>query len=117
MDEVHGKEIDLQKTTIKIPGANKPRIGKSFINLEANKLQSEINSLNLNSTSYIINNNLCTQNTVQITASDFKSNNFDDIANSASGLFSFMPCYLCFNIQNFCAGKVKNLFHRQKTSY
>lgn len=49
MDDVHGKEIDLQKTTIKIPGANKPRIGKSLLNLEANKLQTDINSLNLNS--------------------------------------------------------------------
>lgn len=49
MDESHGKEIDLQKTTIKIPGANKPRIGKSTLNLEANKLQTDINLLNLNS--------------------------------------------------------------------
>lgn len=50
MDDIHGKEIDLQKTTIKIPGANKPRIGKSLLNLEANKLPTEaINSLNLNS--------------------------------------------------------------------
>lgn len=62
MDDVHGKEIDLQKTTIKIPGANKPRIGKSFINLEANKLQSEINSLNLN--------NFATQSTAHIGSTD-----------------------------------------------
>lgn len=62
MDDAHGKEIDLQKTTIKIPGANKPRIGKSFINLEANKLQSEINSLNLN--------NLVTQSSAQIGSTD-----------------------------------------------
>ncbi|RNA43200.1 Centaurin-gamma [Brachionus plicatilis] len=54
MDDVHGKEIDLQKTTIKIPGANKPRIGKSLLGIEnpfvnAQKLNQDINSLNLNS--------------------------------------------------------------------
>jgi hypothetical protein len=48
MDDSHGKEIDLQKTTIKIPGANKPRIGKSVVNLDTNKLNNDINSLNLN---------------------------------------------------------------------
>ena len=48
MDDSHGKEIDLQKTTIKIPGANKPRIGKSLIHLDTNKLNNDINSLNLN---------------------------------------------------------------------
>lgn len=73
MDDAHGKEIDLQKTTIKIPGANKPRIGKSFINLEANKLQSEINSLNLN--------NFATQSTAQIGSTD-------DIVNHPTGLSS-----------------------------
>lgn len=41
MDDSHGKEIDLQKTTIKIPGANKPRIGKSVLNLDTNKLNTE----------------------------------------------------------------------------
>lgn len=52
MDDVHGKEIDLQKTTIKIPGANKPRIGKSLVNLDntnTQKLNQDINSLNINS--------------------------------------------------------------------
>jgi hypothetical protein len=48
MEVTHGKEIDLQKTTVKIPGANKPRIGKSVINLDANKLNNEINSLHIN---------------------------------------------------------------------
>jgi hypothetical protein len=48
MDDSHGKEIDLQKTTIKIPGANKPRIGKSVVNLDTNKLNNDINSLHLN---------------------------------------------------------------------
>ena len=48
MDEVHGKEIDLQKTTIKIPGANKPRIGKSLIQVDTNRLNNDIHSLNLN---------------------------------------------------------------------
>jgi Arf-GAP with GTPase, ANK repeat and PH domain-containing protein 1/3/4/5/6/9/11 len=50
MDDVHGKEIDLQKTTIKIPGSNKPRIGKSINVGESatTKLNSEINSLSLN---------------------------------------------------------------------
>jgi hypothetical protein len=54
MDDAHGKEIDLQKTTIKIPGANKPRIGKSLIHLN-----NDINSLNLNSinTNGILNKN------------------------------------------------------------
>jgi Arf-GAP/GTPase/ANK repeat/PH domain-containing protein 1/3 len=51
MDDSHGKEIDLQKTTIKIPGANKPRIGKSVINLDTNKLQNDINSLHLTNNS------------------------------------------------------------------
>ncbi|CAF0773886.1 unnamed protein product [Brachionus calyciflorus] len=53
MDDVHGKEIDLQKTTIKIPGANKPRIGKSLLSLDnastnTQKLNQDINSLNIN---------------------------------------------------------------------
>ena len=48
MDDSHGKELDLQKTTIKIPGANKPRIGKSVVNLDTNKLNNDINSLHLN---------------------------------------------------------------------
>jgi hypothetical protein len=52
MDDSHGKEIDLQKTTIKIPGANKPRIGKSLIHLDTNKLNNDINSLNLNDKYY-----------------------------------------------------------------
>lgn len=54
MEDAHGKEIDLQKTTVKIPGANKPRIGKSLIHLN-----NDINSLNLNSinTNGLINKN------------------------------------------------------------
>ena len=48
MDESHGKEIDLQKTTIKIPGSNKPRIGKSLIQVDTNRINNEINMLNLN---------------------------------------------------------------------
>lgn len=48
MEESHGKEIDLQKTTIKIPGANKPRIGKSLIHIDTNRLNSDINGLNIN---------------------------------------------------------------------
>jgi len=56
MDNSHGKEIDLQKTTIKIPGANKPRIGKSVQSSEANRLNNEINLLNLNNPQIIISN-------------------------------------------------------------
>lgn len=48
MDDSHGKEIDLQKTTIKIPGAYKPRIGK-VMQVDPNKLNTDINSLNINS--------------------------------------------------------------------
>ncbi len=48
MEDSHGKEIDLQKTTIKIPGANKPRIGKSLIQVDTNRLNNDIHSLNLN---------------------------------------------------------------------
>ena len=48
MDESHGKEIDLQKTTIKIPGSNKPRIGKSLIQVDTNRINNEINLLSLN---------------------------------------------------------------------
>jgi hypothetical protein len=53
MEDVHGKEIDLQKTTIKMPGANKPRIGKPMIttnvnSLDTNKLTNDINTLNIN---------------------------------------------------------------------
>lgn len=56
MDDVHGKEIDLQKTTIKIPGANKPRTGKSLLHLDTaalntQKLNQDIHLLNLNSNS------------------------------------------------------------------
>lgn len=56
MDNSHGKEIDLQKTTIKIPGANKPRIGKSVQSSETNRLNNEINLLNLNNPQIIISN-------------------------------------------------------------
>ena len=48
MDDSHGKEIDLQKTTIKIPGSNKPRIGRSLIPVDTNLINNEINSLNIN---------------------------------------------------------------------
>ena len=50
MEDSHGKEIDLQKTTIKIPGANRPRIGKSLAALtDTNRLNTDIaNMLNLN---------------------------------------------------------------------
>ncbi len=48
MEDAHGKEIDLQKTTIKIPGANKPRIGKSLIQVDTNRLNNDIHSLNIN---------------------------------------------------------------------
>jgi hypothetical protein len=48
MDDSHGKEIDLQKTTIKIPGANKPRIGKAIQTNNTNQLNTDINSMNLN---------------------------------------------------------------------
>ena len=55
MEDVHGKEIDLQKTTIKMPGANKPRIGKNTLItttttaiIDAHKLSNDINTLNLN---------------------------------------------------------------------
>jgi hypothetical protein len=48
MDDSHGKEIDLQKTTIKIPGANKPRIGKAIQSNNTNQLNTDINSMNLN---------------------------------------------------------------------
>ena len=47
MEESHGKEIDLQKTTIKIPGANKPRIGKSLIHIDTNRLNTDIGGLNI----------------------------------------------------------------------
>ena len=48
MDDSHGKEIDLQKTTIKIPGANKPRIGKAIQANNTNQLNSDINSMSIN---------------------------------------------------------------------
>ena len=55
MEDVHGKEIDLQKTTIKMPGANKPRIGKNTLTttttttiIDAHKLSNDINTMNLN---------------------------------------------------------------------
>ena len=55
MEDVHGKEIDLQKTTIKMPGANKPRIGKNTLTttttttiMDTQKLSTDINSLNIN---------------------------------------------------------------------
>lgn len=51
MDESHGKEIDLQKTTIKIPGSNKPRIGKSLIQVDTNRINNDINMLSLNGNS------------------------------------------------------------------
>lgn len=85
MDDIHGKEIDLQKTTIKIPGANKPRIGKSFLNLEANKLQAEINSLNINANAInlasvnIMNPNIAMINTAQSTNTDLKGAMSDDM--------------------------------------
>ena len=46
MEDSHGKEIELQKTTVKIPGSIKPRIGKNF---DQNRLNNEINMLNLSS--------------------------------------------------------------------
>lgn len=94
MDEVHGKEIDLQKTTIKIPGANKPRIGKSLLNLDANKLNSEINSLNLNTNgSHSVSNGPNGPSSTNIqqgqsvssssaTLSDLKNAYSDDMVNS-----------------------------------
>ena len=45
MEDTHGKEIDLQKTTIKIPGANRPRIGKQGgapALADTNRLNTEI---------------------------------------------------------------------------
>jgi hypothetical protein len=48
MEDVHGKEIEIQKTTIKMPGANKPRIGKTITVNDANKLTNDINLLDLN---------------------------------------------------------------------
>jgi hypothetical protein len=49
MEDVHGKEIDLQKTTIKMPGANKPRIGRQTLATnDAAKIASDINAMNLN---------------------------------------------------------------------
>jgi hypothetical protein len=56
MEEVHGKEIDLQKTTIKMPGANKPRIGRNTLTttttstaiIDTHKLSNDINCLNIN---------------------------------------------------------------------
>ena len=54
MEDSHGKEIELQKTTVKIPGSIKPRIGKAF---DHNRLNNEINMLNLTtSISTVINN-------------------------------------------------------------
>ena len=54
MEDSHGKEIELQKTTVKIPGSIKPRIGKTF---DHNRLNTEINMLNLTSSiSTVINN-------------------------------------------------------------
>jgi len=54
MEDSHGKEIELQKTTVKIPGSIKPRIGKAF---DHNRLNNEINMLNLTSgVSTVINN-------------------------------------------------------------
>ena len=57
MDDSHGKEIDLQKTTIKIPGSNKPRIGRSLIPVDTNRINNEINSLNINGNYNIDNKN------------------------------------------------------------
>lgn len=46
MEDTHGKEIDLQKTTVKIPGSLKPRIAKS-IPIDQNRLNNDIHTLNL----------------------------------------------------------------------
>lgn len=50
MEDSHGKEIDLQKTTIKIPGAYRPRIGNNnkVAQVDPNKLNTDINSMNIN---------------------------------------------------------------------
>lgn len=85
MDEVHGKEIDLQKTTIKIPGANKPRIGKSCLNLDANKLQPDINSLNLNSVVNLANVN---SGNGHLVASDLKNPFHEDLNGNQPGLIA-----------------------------
>ena len=65
MEDSHGKEIDLQKTTVKFPGSGRPRIGKPLAaaaasvvnNSDPNKLHSEVNSLHLNGTHHNNNNN------------------------------------------------------------
>ncbi len=72
MDDSHGKEIDLQKTTIKIPGANKPRIGKSTLNLDANKL--DINTLTLSNGGGLVSSSAV----ATTTTSDLKSAFADD---------------------------------------
>jgi hypothetical protein len=54
MEDSHGKEIELQKTTVKIPGSIKPRIGKNF---EQNRLNQEINLLNLSNNTTTVTNN------------------------------------------------------------
>jgi Arf-GAP/GTPase/ANK repeat/PH domain-containing protein 2 len=46
MEDSHGKEIDLQKTTIKIPGAYRPRIGNNN-KVDPNKLNTDINSMSI----------------------------------------------------------------------
>jgi hypothetical protein len=82
MEETHGKEIDLQKTTIKIPGANKPRIGKSVINLDANKLNNEISTMHISGTTTPVNNSTSTSVSVS-TLADFKGTICpDDLPNS-----------------------------------
>lgn len=95
MDDVHGKEIDLQKTTIKIPGANKPRIGKSLLGVEnplvnAQKLNQDINSLNLNSN-------------MSNPFDSSSKNQFSDDANfvHAPGKFFFYSLKFYFNLVYF----------------
>ena len=39
MDDVHGKEINLQKTTVKIPGALRPRGSGGNQNIQTNPNQ------------------------------------------------------------------------------
>ena len=57
MEDSHGKDIDLQKTTVKIPGAMKPRIAKTSTQIDQTRLNNEINTLNLCSNgSNLINN-------------------------------------------------------------
>jgi hypothetical protein len=89
MDESHGKEIDLQKTTIKIPGSNKPRIGKSLIQVDTNRINNDINMLSLNG-----NGNL----------NGIDKNPYDDVTHSLPhqpGEFYQLECLFLIKMNNF----------------